>query len=149
MCTLKHLCFAFCASESEHEISHAGFVFLIPSLIKLLQQKDQSKNVFPFDTPYKHMNLPYRLVHILLVTCNQDGDSNSLGKVLSNPCQCSFHFRSTCISVIGFNHSATISWVVISHHMGFSAYYYCKPLSYVYIQVDFPNKNYGGNLLHM
>lgn len=50
MCTLKHLRFAFCASESEHGISHAGFVFLIPSLIKLLQQKDQSKNVFPFET---------------------------------------------------------------------------------------------------
>jgi hypothetical protein len=55
MFTLKLLCFAFCASASEHEIipsipSHVVFVFWIPSLIDLLQLKDQSKNVSPFDT---------------------------------------------------------------------------------------------------
>ena len=108
----------------------------------------KAKMFLIWHTPYKNMNLLYRLVRIFLVTCNQDGDSDSLGKLLSNPCQCSFHFRSTHSSVTGFNLSATISWLVISHHMGFSACYYCKPLSYVYIQVDFSNKNYGGYLLH-
>lgn len=143
MRTLKYLCFAFFASAIEHGIipstpSHVVFLFLIPSLINLLQLKDQSKNVSPFDTPYKHMDLLYSLVHILLVTCNQNGDSDSLGKLFSNPCQCSFHFWSTCISVTGFNLSATLSWLLISHHMGFSANYNCTPLSYVHIQVDLP-----------
>ena len=108
----------------------------------------KAKMFLIWHTPYKNMNLLYRLVRIFLVTCNQDGDSDSLGKLLSNPCQCSFHFRSTRSNVIGFNLFATISWLFISHHMGFSTYYYCKPLSYVYIQVDFSNKNYGGYLLH-
>ena len=45
----------FCVSASEREIissipSHIVFFFLIPSLIDLLQLKDQSKNVSPFDT---------------------------------------------------------------------------------------------------
>ena len=55
MRTLKYLCFAFFASAIEHGIipstpSHVVFLFLIPSLINLLQLKDQSKNVSPFDT---------------------------------------------------------------------------------------------------
>ena len=55
MRALKYLCFAFFASAIEHGIipstpSHVVFVFFIPSLINLLQLKDQSKNVSPFDT---------------------------------------------------------------------------------------------------
>ena len=90
----------------------------------------------------------FGLVHILLVTRNQDGDSNLLDKLLSNSWPCYCHFGSTFISLIGNNLSATLTWVVISYYMGFLAYYKCTSLPYVYMQVDLP-RNQGGNLLSM
>lgn len=162
MCTLKHLRFAFCASESEHGISHAGFVFLIPSLIKLLQQKDQSKNVFPFETRPINTWIFFTAlcIYCLSLATKMEIQTHwaSYSQILANVLFISKHLhqrhwlQSFCHNFMaGYFSSYGLFCIFFFFSSfligGFSAYYYCKPLSYVYIQVDFP-KNYGGNLLH-
>lgn len=160
MCTLKHLRFAFCASESEHGISHAGFVFLIPSLIKLLQQKDQSKNVFPFETRPINTWIFFTAlcIYCLSLATKMEIQTHraSYSQILANVLFISKALASASLASIFLPQFHgwlfLIVWAFLHFFFssfligGFSAYYYCKPLSYVYIQVDFP-KNYGGNLL--